>query len=47
MFKPGESFLGNRLVVTKVENNGDGTFSVQFGVNLDGMTVDDLTIILL
>lgn len=46
MFKTGESFLENRLVVTKVENNGDGTFSVQFNVNPDGMTVDELMQIL-
>ena len=45
-FEVGETFLGGRLLVTKVENNGDGTLNVSFSVNNNGMTADELTQIL-
>lgn len=42
-FKVGDSFVGDRLRVTKVKNNGNGTFDVSFSINHDGMTPDEFT----
>ncbi len=41
-FEVGDSLLGDKLIVTSVQNNGNGTFSVSFRADPEGIDVEAL-----